>query len=86
MIMLAGQLGYGVGITSYNDNMYIGMTADSRMMPDVDLMKSFAQQAFDELRSAAETASRDIGPTVGSRPRAGRPRPHREPASAAQSG
>jgi diacylglycerol O-acyltransferase / wax synthase len=86
MIMLAGQLGYGVGITSYNDNMYIGMTADSRMMPDVDRMKSFAQEAFDELRSAAETASRDIGRTVDSRARAGRPRPHREPASAAQSG
>jgi diacylglycerol O-acyltransferase / wax synthase len=86
MIMLAGQLGYGVGITSYNDNMYIGMTADSRMMPDVDRMKSFAQEAFDELRSAAEIASRDIGRTVDSWARAGRPRPHREPASAAQSG
>ena len=57
MIMLAGQLGYGVAITSYNNNMYIGMTADSRMMPDVDLMKSFAQEAFDELKSAVETSA-----------------------------
>ena len=58
MIMLAGQLGYGVAITSYNDNMYIGMTADSRMMPDVDLMKSFAQGAFDELKRGALETSR----------------------------
>jgi diacylglycerol O-acyltransferase / wax synthase len=58
MIMLGGQLGYGVGITSYNQNMYVGMTADSRMMPDVDRMKSFVQEAFDELKSAAETRFR----------------------------
>jgi diacylglycerol O-acyltransferase / wax synthase len=58
VIMLAGQLGYGVGITSYNDTIYIGMTADSRMMPDVDRMKSFVQEAFDELKSAAESLSR----------------------------
>jgi diacylglycerol O-acyltransferase / wax synthase len=66
MIMLAGQLGYGVAITSYNDNMYIGMTADSRMMPDVDRMKSFAQEAFDELKAAAVTASADISRATGS--------------------
>jgi hypothetical protein len=57
IIMLGGQLGYGVGISSYNDNMYIGMTADARMMPDVDRMKSFVQDAFDELKSAAERSA-----------------------------
>jgi diacylglycerol O-acyltransferase / wax synthase len=62
MIMLAGQLGYGVAITSYNDNLYIAMTADSRMMPDVDRMKSFVQSAFDELKSAADTGSRPAVP------------------------
>jgi WS/DGAT/MGAT family acyltransferase len=64
MIMLAGQLGYGVGTTSYNNNLYIGMTADSRMMPDIDRMKNFAQDAFDELKSAADRA-RDASTTRG---------------------
>ncbi|MBV8771443.1 MAG: DUF1298 domain-containing protein [Deltaproteobacteria bacterium] len=86
MIMLAGQLGYGVGITSYNDHMYIGMTADSRMMPDVDRMKSFAQDAFDELRSAAQIASGDIVRTTDSRAGEHVPRLRRKPASAAHSG
>jgi diacylglycerol O-acyltransferase / wax synthase len=83
VIMLAGQLGYGVGITSYNDKMFIGMTADSRMMPDVDRMKSFVQDAFDELKSAAETASRSVRRVTDSRAGARVSRLHPEQAAGA---
>jgi diacylglycerol O-acyltransferase / wax synthase len=83
VIMLGGQLGYGVGITSYNDKMYIGMTADSRMMPDVDRMKSFVQEAFDELKSAAETPSRATRRRADSPAGARVSRIHTEPAVAA---
>jgi hypothetical protein len=82
VIMLGGQLGYGVGITSYNDTMYVGMTADSRMMPDVDLMKSFAREAFDELKNAA-TRSRAPDRGADSRLAARVSRLHAEPAAAA---
>ena len=50
MIMLAGQLGYGVAITSYNQNLFISMTAETRMMPDVERMKGFVADAFEELK------------------------------------
>jgi diacylglycerol O-acyltransferase len=49
-IMLAGQLGYGVAITSYNQNLFISMTAEARMMPDVERMKGFVADAFAELK------------------------------------
>ena len=48
--MLAGQLGYGVAITSYNRNMFISMTAETRMMPDVERMRDFVTDAFAELK------------------------------------
>jgi len=83
VIMLGGQLGYGVGITSYNDNVYIGMTADSRMMPDIDLMKGFVQEAFDDLKCAAETPSRVPGRSADSPAGARVSRLHAEPAAAA---
>jgi diacylglycerol O-acyltransferase / wax synthase len=50
MIMLAGQLGYGVAITSYNQNLFISMTAETRMMPDVERMKELVGDAFAELK------------------------------------
>jgi hypothetical protein len=81
MIMLAGQLGYGVGISSYNGNLYIGMTADSRMMPDLDRMKSLVQDAFDELKNAAEHV-RGASRSTASLPRVRRPRLQPEPADA----
>jgi hypothetical protein len=31
------------------------MTADWQMMPDLDRMKEFVQEAFDNLKSTAET-------------------------------
>lgn len=55
LLPLWGNLGYGVAILSYNGNLYLGMMAESRMMSDVELMKSYANQAFEELKQAARS-------------------------------
>jgi diacylglycerol O-acyltransferase len=48
-ISLAGNLGLGVVITSYNQQMFISLVAEPRLLPDVDRLKEFVQEAFDEL-------------------------------------
>ncbi len=50
---LAGNLGYGVSIFGYNQNLYFGMMAEPRLMPDVELMKSLLDEVFEELKQAA---------------------------------
>lgn len=56
-IPLGASMGYGVAIMSYNQNLYIGMMAEPRVMPDVALMKTFVDQAFEELKRGGETRS-----------------------------
>ncbi len=50
LLPLGGNLGYGVAITSYDQRIIFSMMADARLMPDVEQMKAFVQQAFDDLR------------------------------------
>lgn len=57
LIPCAGNLGYGVAITSYNQNMNFGMMAEPRLMPDVDFMKSLLDEVFEELKEIAHTAT-----------------------------
>jgi WS/DGAT/MGAT family acyltransferase len=59
MIMLAGQLGYGVAITSYNQNLFVSMTAETRMMPDVEQMRDFVADAFSELKARLTSDPRE---------------------------
>lgn len=40
LVPLAGTLGYGVAIVSYNQSLYFGAMAEPRLMPDVEFMKS----------------------------------------------
>jgi diacylglycerol O-acyltransferase len=56
LVPLAGTLGYGVAIVSYNQNLFFGLTAEPRMMPDVEFMKSCIVGAFEELETAAKKA------------------------------
>ena len=56
LVPLAGTFGYGVGIVSYNQNLFFGLMAEPRMMPDVDFMKSCIAAAFEELKGAAQSA------------------------------
>jgi len=59
MIPLGGNLGYGVVIATYNENLYFGMMAAPNLMPDVEMMKFYVGQAFEELALAAK---KELGP------------------------
>jgi diacylglycerol O-acyltransferase len=54
LVPLAGTLGYGVAIVSYNQNLFFGAVAEPRLMPDVEFMKSCIAGAFEELKAAAQ--------------------------------
>jgi WS/DGAT/MGAT family acyltransferase len=54
MIPLGGNLGYGVVIATYNQNLYFGMMAASDLMPDIETMKFYVGEAFEELALAAK--------------------------------
>ncbi|MFZ0888254.1 MAG: wax ester/triacylglycerol synthase domain-containing protein [Candidatus Binataceae bacterium] len=51
LVPLAATLGYAVAILSYDQSLFFGMLADPYLMPDLALMKSFVEQAFNELSS-----------------------------------
>lgn len=52
-VPLAGNLGYNVAIVSYNQNLFFGMMAEPRLMPDVERMAGYAAEVFGELMAAA---------------------------------
>jgi hypothetical protein len=54
LLPLGGNLGYGVAILSYRENLCLAMMADPNLVPDVEFMKACVQEAFEELRTAAE--------------------------------
>jgi WS/DGAT/MGAT family acyltransferase len=54
LVPLAGTLGYGVAIMSYNQSLYFAAMAEPRMMPDVEFMKSCIEDAFKDLKAAAQ--------------------------------
>ena len=55
-LMLGGTLGYGVVVSSYNQNIYFNFICDRRLMPDLELMANGVEDAFGELLAAAEQA------------------------------
>ncbi len=57
MIPLGADLGCGVVISTYNRNLYIALMAAPNLMPDVELMKAYVDDAFRELKLAAEEAA-----------------------------
>ncbi len=54
LVPLGANLGYGVAILSYNQNLYFGLIAEPRLMPDVEQMKHFVSEVFEELKAAAQ--------------------------------
>ena len=53
MVPVGHQAGLGCPIFTYNQAIVIGMTADARACPDVDRVKQFMDESFEELRLAA---------------------------------
>jgi hypothetical protein len=61
MIPLGGTPRYGIVIASYNRDLYLWMMAASDMMPDIETMRFYVGQAFEELALAAK---KHLGPAA----------------------
>ncbi len=73
LVPLGATMGYGVAIISYYRNLYFGMAADPRVMPDVALMKAFVDDAFAELkRRCVEHSAENAGPEPALKSASGR--------------
>jgi len=55
-VPIANQMGLGCAIQSYNQVLYIGLTADTQALPDVVRLRRFVDLAFRELCRAAGVA------------------------------
>ncbi len=53
VLMLGGQLGYGVAVGSYNQEMIFAMIGETRLMPDLENMTAAVETAFAELLAEA---------------------------------
>jgi hypothetical protein len=60
LVPLGGNLGYGVAIVSYNQNLYFGLMAEPRVMPDVHLMRAYVEEALGELRAAVSLSQQPV--------------------------
>jgi WS/DGAT/MGAT family acyltransferase len=68
MLPLAGDLGLGVGIMSFNQSLYFGIMSDPNIVADVDMIARFLDEEFVALKKAAGVEASDT-PTIGARPR-----------------
>ncbi len=57
LLPLGGNLGFGVPIVGYNQDLYFTMMAEPNLMPDPDRMKSLVEAVFEELKRAAVAKS-----------------------------
>jgi diacylglycerol O-acyltransferase len=53
LVPLAANVGYSVAIGSYNQKLYFGMMSEPTSMPDVEVMKAYVDEAFEELATTA---------------------------------
>jgi hypothetical protein len=56
LLMLTGTLGYGVAVGSYNQKMIFSFICETRLMPDIEVMSGFVEDAFAELLSLSRNA------------------------------
>ncbi|MBF6600801.1 MAG: wax ester/triacylglycerol synthase family O-acyltransferase [Dehalococcoidia bacterium] len=67
LVPLAGDLGIGVGITSFDKALYVGVMSDPAILSDVDVIAEGFAREFDALRRAAGVEPSDL-PDVGVAP------------------
>jgi WS/DGAT/MGAT family acyltransferase len=60
LVPLAGDLGIGVGITSYDKDLYLGLMCDPDIVPDVDTIRQYVDEEFQALRRAADIPVSDL--------------------------
>lgn len=66
LVPLAGDLGIGVGITSFDKGLYMGVMADPNILPDIDVIGEYLADEFRRLREAAGVPVDDL-PQIGTR-------------------
>ncbi|MBI5289822.1 MAG: wax ester/triacylglycerol synthase family O-acyltransferase [Chloroflexi bacterium] len=66
LVPLAGDMGIGVGITSFDKALYLGVMCDPNIVEDIDLMGGFCADEFRRLREAADVPVDDL-PQIGTR-------------------
>ncbi len=54
-LMLGGTLGYGVGVATYDGKIIFNLTADPRLLPDLDVMRECVERSLGELAELAQT-------------------------------
>ena len=59
-LMLGGNAGYGVVVSTYNQNLYFSLVSDARLLPDIDLMAQLIDDVTQELRARTEAAGSPI--------------------------
>jgi len=67
LLPLGGNLGFGVPIVSYNQNLYFTMMAEPNLMPDPERMKSLVEDVFEELNRAALAKNAPVAVPVAPR-------------------
>jgi diacylglycerol O-acyltransferase len=72
-VPIANQMGVGCAIQSYNQVLYVGLTADAAAAPDVGRLRQFMDSAFRELCRASGVRGRPRGKALKVPPLAGRP-------------
>ena len=54
IMMLGGNMGYGIAVTSYNQQMILNYTCETRLLPDLENMVEFNESVFAELLNASQ--------------------------------
>jgi len=70
LLPLAGDLGIGAGIMSFNKSLYFGIMSDPTIIGDVDLIAQYLDEEFRALREAAGVPESDL-PDIGAPVRSG---------------
>lgn len=65
LIPLSWDLGLGVGVTSYNQRLYFALMVDPNAVPDVERLREFLEESFQELRLAAGVPLTDLPIVIG---------------------
>jgi diacylglycerol O-acyltransferase / wax synthase len=67
LVPLAGDLGIGVGITSFDKSLYLGIMSDPTIIDDVEVIAKYCAEEFKALRQAAGVPVSDL-PDFTARP------------------
>jgi len=65
MLPLAGDLGLGVAILSYDQSLHWGISCDPNLVPDIDAIGVLVSEEFQALRDAAGVPATDLPREIG---------------------